>query len=209
MKLLCTIGWNAVVVTDVVRKLRPDSVVILYGYENDRNREMVERALREAREACEAEGIPVSARFVNPLDFGDCLSVAGEHIAEDTVVNFTGGTKVMALAVALAALTAGAPLLYYEGKAGGSLEILPLQGVDIKRGLYTGNPTQRRFVKMLLDRGRLMRKDVRRELGLSDSTVSGLIDKFVKMNVIRTDKDSREVVIKPLPGIHLLWEVGR
>ncbi len=209
MKLLCTIGWNSVVVTEVVRRLRPEKVVILYGYENEDNRKRVERSLKEAVDACEEEGITVETRFVNPLDFGDCLRVAGEYMDDETAVNFTGGTKVMALALALTALSAGAPLLYYEGKNGATVEVLPLQGMDLNRGLYTGSETQRKFVDMLLDRGRVMRKEAMRELGLKDSTISGLIDKFVKMNVVRKDRDSREVVVRPLPGIHILKGVRR
>lgn len=209
MKLICTLGWNSVVVTDVVRRLRPDEVVILYGYENEKNRAMVESALKEAVDACDDEGVPVRLHFINPLDFGDCLSAAKEHLSEDAVVNFTGGTKVMALALAMAALSVGVPLIYYEGKGGGRLELLPLQGMDVSSGLYTGNRTQRKFVEMLVERGRVMRKDAKRELGLSDSTISGLIDRFVKMNVVKKDRDSREVVVKPLPGIHILEGVRR
>lgn len=103
MRLVSTLGWSPNVVLYPLRVLKPDEAVVIYGSVGKEDALKTREAIQRIRE----ESPVGDLKFVEvePLSLKDTIEKIEDRvrITDDTIVNITGGTKVMSFALALLA----------------------------------------------------------------------------------------------------------
>ncbi|GEM_PF-2950057 len=171
MKLLSTLGWVPEVVAYPANILKPDEMVVFVGAASQRDREIID----DSKERLKSMVVqPIKFVEVDPLDMGDCIVKMKPHLSDDSVVNITGGTKIMAFTLLLlATLRFGnsprsdprdLPVIYV--KTVGSqmyIERLPLE-MGAPEFNPRGNGTAALILKVLMDSedGELSSPEIRR-----------------------------------------------
>ncbi len=103
MRLVSTLGWSPDVVLYPMKVLRPEEAMVIYGSLTEEDSARTEEAIQRIKENYTSGKV----RFVrvDPMSLRDNIEKIEREvrITDDTVVNITGGTKVMSFALALLA----------------------------------------------------------------------------------------------------------
>ncbi len=211
MRLLATLGWNPKIVSYSVEKLQPEEVVIFYGDFMGFNSE---KALKELEE----EIREVEKVKIDPMDIRDCITKMRPYVSQEAVANITGGTKIMALTLALLSAIERIPMVYVVTREGRMrMDILPLEVPESARSLRNEEGSKRKVLELLCHKygGAALQdeliKDVRKALKLSEgaSTVYEAIGFLEHRNLVKrwvNGEDRRKRFVQLTSAAHFFME---
>jgi len=219
MRLISTVGWNPKIVLFPMQVLRPEENYIIYGTVPE-ERKKTESVISEIRANWDYGDLHFVE--VDPFDLRDMVEKIKEiGITDDTVVNITGGTKIMSFALTIsAAVRPGGevPIIYVttdKSGEGDSMRIkrIPLGIREISRVSKNNSrggkklTTAELILKILAENGGTMggpdiRKKMEEEYGhiVKQGTFSDVKKILECLNLIHVGRNGRELQLTLFPG---------
>ena len=197
MRLLSTLGWTSKVVVEAAKVLEPDENIVFYGFVDKIEEERVNKALEEVKNSIEN----VKGVRVDPMNFHDCIVKMSDYINEESIVNITGGTKIMSFSLALKAALMDIPIVYVVTENGKSIiKRVPIRLSSSQRNFFRIEKKDSTAIELLRTllrdcQGRARLKDLKMKLNKKYSTLSDAKNRLLLANLIREEKKGRERVI--------------
>jgi len=205
MRLLSTLGWSADVIIEISRVLEPEENIVFYGYVDEIERERIMAAIKKLEISLDK----LRLVKVNPMSLKDCFEKMRNYISEESVVNITGGTKIMAFSLALEAALRDIPIVYMytEGDIR-RIKRIPLSISYAGRNFlnFSNDSTPLKILRLLVKKynGKARLKDIKRDIPeRRSSTISDAKRKLIKANLIREEKNGRDKIIILNSGSYL------
>ncbi len=212
MRLVSTVGWVPEVVIYPAKILNPEEIVVFHGHID--NKEEKARFEKTKNEIVTEIGMNVRFVEVNPFDMADCIRKMKKYVNDESIVNITGGTKLMALTLALLATYrpgGEVPIIYVTTEDEPRLVRVPVSFTpeDLR---IDANTVKWSILKILLESpsGKMRSKELRKIIGkerirkgiakgdendegLSQGTFSEAKKELKKYNLIAEEKLGREI----------------
>jgi len=194
MRHIITIGFHSKHIFKPIRKYGADEVFLIYSYQptsTQEEREIIKKTKREVAMIMESLGLPYTFIEVNPYEFSLNVEKFRKIIRKPTVINLTGGKRIVAFALLYAAL--------YEQEKVEKVVYVSVEGdiVEFPRFLSTAGLTKlEKRILGVCDEKNI--SEIARDLGISLSTASVYIDRLRRKGFVKIIEDGRRKIVKKL-----------
>lgn len=196
MRYIATFGYHTNHIFDdysnfVGTKEQISDVILIYSvdeYAKDYELQQIEKTKEELKSKLKSLEVPYIIIKVDPYDFNENVKRFRRHIIPKTIINITGGKRIVGYALFYSAILERNKIekVIYVSKLGKMIE-LPLVSPNITLTTF-----EKQILKILNRKKYMYVNEIAKELGKSISMVSEYISKLEKKGLVKKIHEGRK-----------------